>query len=143
MNKLKAMMVTGALEVKFQGQEKLLNEVANLQKHILEDDEIHVAIDIGRLKEMANLNISEDANLKELYNSIFLKPKNEKLNLNIEELELTVRTYNCLKRAGINTVNQLVSMSVEDLIKVRQMSRSSIIEIRKKLENLGFELLGN
>lgn len=102
-----------------------------------------MAIDIGRLKEMANLNISEDANLKELYNSIFLKPKNEKLNLNIEELELTVRTYNCLKRAGINTVNQLVSMSVEDLIKVRQMSRSSIIEIRKKLENLGFELLGN
>ena len=89
MNKLKAMMVTGALEVKFEGQEKLLNEVANLQKHILEDDEIHVAIDIGRLKEMANLNISEDANLKELYNSIFLKPKNEKLNLNIEELELT------------------------------------------------------
>ena len=125
MNKLKAMMVTGALEVKFEGQEKLLNEVANLQKHILEDDEIHVA------------------NLKELYNSIFLKPKNEKLNLNIEELELTVRTYNCLKRAGINTVNQLVSMSVEDLIKVRQMSRSSITEIRKKLENLGFELLGN
>lgn len=66
--------------------------------------------------------------------------KDKILETTIEELELSVRSSNCLKRAGINTVEQLTSRSEEDLMKVRNLGRKSLEEIKEKLENLDLSL---
>lgn len=63
--------------------------------------------------------------------------QNRKLEMTIDELDLTVRSYNCLKRAQINTVAQLSEKSEEDMIKVRNLGRKSLKEIKEKLEQLG------
>ena len=59
------------------------------------------------------------------------------LSLSIDELDLSVRSYNCLKRAGLNTVAELAAKSEEDMIKVRNLGRKSLKEIKEKLEALG------
>lgn len=63
------------------------------------------------------------------------------LELTIEELDLSVRSYNCLKRAGINTVNELANKTEAEMIKVRNLGRKSLEEVRLKLKdlNLGFK----
>ena len=63
--------------------------------------------------------------------------QNRRLEMTIDELDLTVRSYNCLKRAGINTVAELAVKSEEDMIKVRNLGRKSLKEIKEKLEALG------
>ena len=60
--------------------------------------------------------------------------------MNIDELELSVRSYNCLKRAGINTVEELCSKTSEDMMKVRNLGRKSLEEVLAKLKELGLEL---
>jgi DNA-directed RNA polymerase subunit alpha len=63
--------------------------------------------------------------------------QSRKFEMTIDELDLTVRSYNCLKRAGINTVGELTEKSEEDMIKVRNLGRKSLKEIKEKLETLG------
>ena len=114
MNKLEALVITGKLEVRFQGKEQLLNEVANLQKFIAENDFDNLAISFGRLSELTKdftPNVSDYIN--SLYDFIFevkepLKREQElglkeKLAMTLEELDVSLRTFNCLRRAGINT----------------------------------------
>ena len=60
--------------------------------------------------------------------------------MTIEELDLSVRSYNCLKRAGINTVSELTHKSEEDMMKVRNLGRKSLKEVKEKLESLGLGL---
>ena len=62
------------------------------------------------------------------------------LNKSIDELELSVRSYNCLKRAGINTVEDLCTKTMDDLMKVRNMGRKSLDEILNKLDSMGLHL---
>ena len=62
------------------------------------------------------------------------------LEMTIEELDLSVRSFNCLKRAGINTVEDLISKSEEDMMKVRNLGRKSLEEVMQKLGSLGFSL---
>lgn len=66
--------------------------------------------------------------------------KEKSLSLTIEELDLSVRSFNCLKRAGINTVADLVNKSEEDMMKVRNLGRKSLDEVIQKIKSLGFEL---
>ncbi len=71
------------------------------------------------------------------------KEDNEKekvLEMNIDELELSVRSYNCLKRAGINTVEELTNRTSEDMMKVRNLGRKSLEEVLTKLKELGLQL---
>ena len=71
------------------------------------------------------------------------KPDDEKgkvLEMSIDELELSVRSYNCLKRAGINTVQELCSKTTDDMMKVRNLGRKSLDEVREKLADLGLSL---
>jgi DNA-directed RNA polymerase subunit alpha len=71
------------------------------------------------------------------------KEDNEKekvLEMNIDELELSVRSYNCLKRAGINTVEELCNKTSEDMMKVRNLGRKSLEEVLAKLKELGLQL---
>ena len=62
------------------------------------------------------------------------------LEMNIDELELSVRSYNCLKRAGINTVEELCNRTSEDMMKVRNLGRKSLEEVLSKLKELGLSL---
>ena len=62
------------------------------------------------------------------------------LEMTIEELELSVRSYNCLKRAGINTVEELTQRTEEDMMKVRNLGKKSLDEVKHKLEELGLSL---
>ena len=64
----------------------------------------------------------------------------EVLEMSIDELELSVRSYNCLKRAGINTVEELTNRTSEDMMKVRNLGRKSLEEVLNKLNELGLEL---
>ena len=68
------------------------------------------------------------------------KGKEKVLEMTIEELDLSVRSFNCLKRAGINTVEDLISKSEEDMMKVRNLGRKSLEEVINKLASLGFKL---
>ena len=68
------------------------------------------------------------------------KSKEKVLEMTIEELDLSVRSFNCLKRAGINTVEDLISKSEEDMMKVRNLGRKSLEEVVQKLNSLGFNL---
>ncbi len=94
------------------------------------------------LSEHLNLfiNLSENARTAEV---MVEKEDNEKekvLEMNIDELELSVRSYNCLKRAGINTVEELCNRTPEDMIKVRNLGRKSLEEVLNKLKDLGLSL---
>ncbi|MFZ5966764.1 MAG: DNA-directed RNA polymerase subunit alpha [Bacillota bacterium] len=66
--------------------------------------------------------------------------KEKVLEMTIEELDLSVRSYNCLKRAGINTVEELTDKSEEDMMKVRNLGKKSLEEVQQKLEELGLGL---
>ena len=61
------------------------------------------------------------------------------LEMSIDELELSVRSYNCLKRAGINTVQDLINKTPEDMMKVRNLGRKSLEEVQAKIKELGLE----
>ena len=79
------------------------------------------------------------------YNTQIMVQKNDTgkekvLEMTIEELDLSVRSFNCLKRAGINTVEDLISKSEEDMMKVRNLGRKSLEEVVFKLDSLGFSL---
>ncbi|PWL81610.1 MAG: DNA-directed RNA polymerase subunit alpha [Clostridia bacterium] len=77
-------------------------------------------------------------------NQIMVKKEDDKkdglLEMTIEELDLSVRSFNCLKRAGINTVGDLINKSEEDMMKVRNLGRKSLEEVINKLASLGFTL---
>lgn len=68
------------------------------------------------------------------------KGKEKALEMTIEELDLSVRSFNCLKRAGINTVEDLISKSEDEMMKVRNLGRKSLEEVMAKLDSLGFTL---
>ena len=66
--------------------------------------------------------------------------KEKALEMTIEELDLSVRSYNCLKRAGINTVEELTEKTEDDMMKVRNLGKKSLEEVIQKIEELGFSL---
>ena len=68
------------------------------------------------------------------------KGKEKILEMTIEDLDLSVHSINCLKREGINTVEDLINKSEEDMMKVRNLGRKSLEEVVQKLNSLGFSL---
>ncbi len=66
--------------------------------------------------------------------------KDKVMEMTIEDLDLSVRAYNCLKRAGINTVAELIQRNQEDMMKVRNLGKKSLEEVEQKLQNLGLGL---
>ena len=69
-----------------------------------------------------------------------MDPKGKVMDMNIDELELSVRSYNCWKRAGINTVEELCNKTADDMMKVRNLGRKSLEEVLGKLNELGLQL---
>lgn len=102
------------------------------------------AISMGAkiLNEHLNLfvNLSDDAKNAEIMVERPEREKEKVLEMTIEDLDLSVRSFNCLKRAGIDTVEDLVSRSEEEMIKVRNLGKKSLEEVVQKLQSLGLAL---
>ncbi len=86
------------------------------------------------------INLSENAKNAEVMSEPITDEKEKVLEMSVDELELSVRSYNCLKRAGINTVEELTNKTSEDMMKVRNLGRKSLEEVLAKLKELGLQL---
>ena len=101
-----------------------------------------VAIGANIMKEHLQLfiGLSETAESGPILKEREEDKKEKALEMSIEELELSVRSFNCLKRAGINTVEELTQKSEADMMKVRNLGKKSLDEVKHKLEELGLGL---
>ena len=86
------------------------------------------------------VNLSDESSISDLIVEKDEKGKEKILEMTIEELDLSVRSFNCLKRAGINTVEDLISKSEEEMMKVRNLGKKSFDVVKEKLQSLGFDL---
>ncbi len=84
------------------------------------------------------IDLSEEVKQTETVKETEEPNKNESFEKPIDELDLSVRSYNCLKRASINTVGDLISKTEDEMMKVRNLGKKSFDEIRKKLDELGY-----
>ncbi|WAA09406.1 DNA-directed RNA polymerase subunit alpha [Fervidibacillus albus] len=102
------------------------------------------AVSLGAKILMEHLNIfvdlTDEAQQAEIMVEKEEDQKEKVLEMTIEELDLSVRSYNCLKRAGINTVQELTNKTEEDMMKVRNLGRKSLEEVKSKLDDLGLSL---
>lgn len=107
----------------------------------------HDAVSLGAkiMNEHLNLfiDLSESAKNTEIMVEKEESKKEKVLETTIEELDLSVRSYNCLKRAGINTVQDLTNRSENDMMKVRNLGRKSLEEVVAKLDSMGLCLTTN
>ncbi len=92
-------------------------------------DHLNLFVDLSDMGKSMEIMVEKDDGGKE-----------KALEMTIEELDLSVRSFNCLKRAGINTVEDLISKSEDDMMKVRNLGRKSLEEVVWKLASLGFSL---
>lgn len=86
------------------------------------------------------VNLTDEAKNAEIMVEKEATHKEKMLEMTIEELDLSVRSYNCLKRAGINTVQELTNKTEADMMKVRNLGRKSLEEVKAKLTDLGLSL---
>ena len=86
------------------------------------------------------IDLSDDAKKAEIMVDRQETIKEKVLEMTIEELDMSVRSFNCLKRAGIDTVEDLVNKTEDDMIKVRNLGKKSLEEVIAKLHSLGLSL---
>jgi DNA-directed RNA polymerase subunit alpha len=86
------------------------------------------------------LSLTDDADAIEVMQEKDDNDRNKLMEMTIEELDLSVRSYNCLKRAGINTVAELCAKTDEEMIKVRNLGKKSLEEVKQKLAAIGLSL---
>ncbi len=103
-------------------------EAVSLAAKVL-TDHLNLFVDLSDKGKSAEIMVEKDDGGKERV-----------LEMTIEELDLSVRSFNCLKRAGINTVEDLINKSEEDMMKVRNLGRKSLEEVIWKMASLGFNL---
>ena len=135
--------------VNLQVQNTRVGQVTDYDKLILDvytngtlgpDEAVSLAAKV--LSEHLNLfiDLSENAKTAEVMVEAKEDGKEKVLEMNIDELELSVRSFNCLKRAGINTVQELIQKTPEDMMKVRNLGRKSLEEVLAKLKELSLQL---
>ena len=103
------------------------DEAVSLAAKVL-NEHLNLFIDLSENAKSAEVMVEKENNEKE-----------KVLEMNIDELELSVRSYNCLKRAGINTVEELCNKTAEDMMKVRNLGKKSLDEVNAKLKELGLD----
>ena len=86
------------------------------------------------------VDLSEEIGIKSTVVETAEKTQNKVLEMTIEELDLSVRSFNCLKRAGINTVGDLMNTTEDEMMKVRNLGRKSLEEVIKKMADLKLQL---
>ncbi|HPX20180.1 MAG TPA: DNA-directed RNA polymerase subunit alpha C-terminal domain-containing protein, partial [Bacilli bacterium] len=96
----------------------------------------HFLVEHFQILEDLNVYIKERAYIMQKEEKV----SNKKLDKKIEDLDLSVRSYNCLKRANINTVGELTQKTVEEMMKVRNLGRKSLKEVIEKLRDIGLSL---
>ncbi|OIJ21645.1 DNA-directed RNA polymerase subunit alpha [Anaerobacillus alkalidiazotrophicus] len=140
---------TPVSRVNYQVENTRVGQVTNYDKLTLDvwtDGSIRPeeAVSIGAKILTEHLNIfvglTDQAQNAEIMVEKEEDQKEKVLEMTIEELDLSVRSYNCLKRAGINTVQELTHKSEEDMMKVRNLGRKSLEEVQEKLGELGLGL---
>ena len=140
---------TPVLKVKYTVDNTRVGQITDFDKLTLDvwtngviNAEEAVSLAAKVLTEHLNLfvNLSDKASSAELMVEKDDKGKEKILEMTIEDLDLSVRSFNCLKRAGINTVEDLINKSEEDMMKVRNLGRKSLEEVIQKLNSLGFSL---
>ena len=104
------------------------DEAVSLAAKVL-NEHLKIFIDLSEVAQVAEIMIDKEDDITQAV-----------LEMSIDELELSVRSYNCLKRAGINTVEELTNRTSEDMMKVRNLGRKSLEEVLGKLKELGLEL---
>ncbi len=104
------------------------DEAVSLAAKVL-SEHLNLFIDLSENAKSAEVMVEKEDNEKE-----------KVLEMNIDELELSVRSFNCLKRAGINTVEELTNKTPEDMMKVRNLGRKSLEEVLNKLKELNLSL---
>lgn len=120
-------------------REKLSVEVWT-NKTVKPDEAISLAAKLMNDLLRMFVDLSDDAKNTEIIVEKEESQKEKVLEMTIEELDLSVRSYNCLKRAAINTVEDLINKSEEDMMKVRNLGRKSLEEVINKLYGLGLAL---
>ncbi len=140
---------TPVLKVNFRVEDTRLGQVTDYDKLILEVWTDGTVSAKEAVSQAANLliehlksfsNLSDESAITEMMVEKDDKGKEKILEMTIEELDLSVRSFNCLKRAGINTVEDLISKSEEEMMKVRNLGKKSFDEVKEKLQSLGFDL---
>ncbi|MCL2854208.1 MAG: DNA-directed RNA polymerase subunit alpha [Defluviitaleaceae bacterium] len=145
-------LYTPVKRVNFQVENTRVGQVTDFDKLVLEvwtngtispDEAVSLGAKI--FSEHLNLFINLSENAKE---TVIIQEKEDNnkekaLELSIEEMDLSVRSYNCLKRAGINTVGDLVAKTEDEMIKVRNLGRKSLEEVLKRLDDFGLALRPN
>ncbi len=104
------------------------------------DEAVSLAAKIMNDLLMLFVDLSDEAKGMDIIVEKEEQKKEKVLEMTIEDLDLSVRSYNCLKRAGINNVEDLVNKSEEDMMKVRNLGRKSLEEVINKLDGLGLRL---
>jgi len=142
-------LYTPVKRVNFKVENTRVGQITDYDKLTLEvwtnstlspDDSVSLGAKI--LNEHLNLfvDLSDNAKNTEIMVEKDDSKKEKILELSIEELDLSVRSYNCLKRAGINSVEDLANKTEEDMMKVRNLGRKSLEEVLNKMQELGLEL---
>jgi len=140
---------TPVSRVNFQVENTRVGQMANFDKLTLDvwtDGSIgpKEAVSLGAKILTEHLNIfvgmTDEAQTAEIMVEKEEDQKEKVLEMTIEELDLSVRSYNCLKRAGINTVLELASKSEDEMMKVRNLGRKSLEEVKAKLDELNLVL---
>jgi DNA-directed RNA polymerase subunit alpha len=140
---------TPVLKVNFHVEDTRLGQITDYDKLTLEvwtDGTISAKEAVSQAANLLNehlklfVDLSEDTYDDTQFSVNEDKDKGKILEMTIEELDLSVRSFNCLKRAGINTVDDLINKSEEEMMKVRNLGRKSFEEVRDKLTSLGFTL---
>ncbi len=140
---------TPVLKVNFQVDDTRLGQVTDYDKLTIEiwtDGTISAKEALSQAANLLNehlklfIDLSEEPCVAEVLIERNDKGKEKILEMTIEELDLSVRSFNCLKRAGINTVDDLINKSEEEMMKVRNLGKKSFDEVKEKLKSLGFDL---
>lgn len=140
---------TPVLKVNYKVEDTRLGQVTDFDKLTIEvwtDGTISAKEALSQAANLLNehlklfVDLSEEANIAEVLVEQDDKGKEKILEMTIEELDLSVRSFNCLKRAGINTVEDLTNRTEDDMMKVRNLGRKSLEEVVQKLNSLGFDL---
>jgi DNA-directed RNA polymerase subunit alpha len=140
---------TPVLKVNYTVEDTRLGQVTDYDKLTMEvwtdgtisaKDAVSLAAKFLNEHLLSFIDLSEEASNTEIMIEKDDKGKEKILEMTIEELDLSVRSFNCLKRAGINTVDDLINKSEEEMMKVRNLGKKSFDEVKEKLQSLGFDL---
>lgn len=139
--------------VNYSVEDTMVGRVTNYDKLILEistDGSIEIQDALSYAVELLTAHVNPFANIgnsmvkyrnseEEVVEEI-IETENKIEDMKIEELDFTVRSYNCLKKAGVNTISDLTSMTYTELLKIKNLGRKSLNEIIDKMKELGYDL---